>query len=372
MQRFAQIGTQIGPQGTKLSNERAVVLFCLAAGPGEGGEVDVSAGENHAEFGRAAVGTIRKVQGRNNAGFQERRYGDGAGRFDDDFHTFPNEAGGGDDFFFGDQKNAIDIFSKNRESARGEGSAQAVSDGVAGIERLQSSGGEGAVGVVGARGLAAKDSNGRSNASGAEARSAQQTAAADWCKDGVQIAHFFEQFLCGGGLASDDAIVVVRMNEMRASFSLHARGDLGARGNGWLAECDLAAVGFDGLDFHFRGVFRHDNVGGDAAPGGGASDRGAVVSAGGSDDAVRGLFVRKRKNRICRPANFEGAGLLQVFTFEEEFRAGDGVQRRRGENRGAMDPWRDTRVSGEDGLPTRRLIHGAFDLWCHAHERIMA
>src|ERR1700687_1536818 len=96
---------------------------CLAAGPGEGGQVDVAAGENHAKFWGAAVGTIRKVQGRNNTGFQERRYGDGAGRLDDDFHAFPNESGRGDDFFFGDQENAIDIFSKNRESARGERSA---------------------------------------------------------------------------------------------------------------------------------------------------------------------------------------------------------------------------------------------------------
>src|SRR6202171_197745 len=99
---------------------------------------------------------------------------------------------------------------------------------------MQSSGGERAVGVVGTRGLGAEVSHERSNAFGAEARSAQEASAANWRKDGVKIAHFFEQFFCGGGLAGDDAIVVVGMNKVRSGFRLDASGDLGARSNGWL------------------------------------------------------------------------------------------------------------------------------------------
>ncbi len=340
---------------------------CRLASPGEGGQVYISAGENHAEFGGAAVGTIRKIQRSDDARFQKRRDGHGAGRFDDDFHALPDEARGGNDFFLADQENAIAIFAENGEGARREGSAQAVGDGVAGIERLQSSGGEGAVGVIGARGFAAEDSNGGSNASGAEARSAQQAAAADRCKHGVQIPDFLKQFFGGGGLAGDDAVVVVRMNEMRAGFCLHARGGFRTGGDGWLAESNFPAVRFNGPNFHFGGVFGDDDVGGDTAPGGGAGDGGAVVSAGGSDDAASGFFVRNRKDGIRRAANLERACFLQVFTFEEEFRAGDGVQRRGSENRSEMNPWRDARVSGEDGLPTRRLESSLFDLRCCAH-----
>src|SRR3981189_852087 len=112
------------------------------------------------------------------------------------------------------------------------------------------------------------------------------------------------------------------MNEMRAGFRLHAGGDLGARGDGRLAEGDFAAVRFDGLDFHFRSVLGDNDVGGDAAPGGGAGDSGAVFSTRGSDDAASGLFVRKRKDGVRSAANLEGAGPLQVFALEEEFRAG--------------------------------------------------
>ncbi len=159
---------------------------------------------------------------------------------------------------------------------------------------------------------------------------------------------------------------------MRAGLGLHARGDFGSGGDGRLAECDFTAVGFNGPDFHFRGVFGDDDVGGDAAPSGGAGHGGAVISAGGSDDAARRFFVRKGEDGVRRAANFEGAGPLQVFAFEEEFRAGHGVQRRGSEDRGAMDPWRDACVGGEDGFPTRRLVGGVFDLGCSAHERIMA
>jgi len=48
-------------------------------------------------------------------------------------------------------------------------------------------------------------------------------------------------------------------------------------------------------------------------------------------------------------ANLEGAGLLQVFAFEEEFRAGEGVQRRGSENRVRWILSGNARVSGEDG-----------------------
>ena len=115
------------------SENKASEPHCRLAGPGEGGQVDVSSGENHAEFGGVAGGTIQKIQGRDFARLQKRRDGHGTGRLNNDFHALPNEARSGNDFVFADQEDAIDIFAENREGARGEGSAQTVGDGVAGI-----------------------------------------------------------------------------------------------------------------------------------------------------------------------------------------------------------------------------------------------
>lgn len=259
--------------------------------------------------------------------------------------------------------------AQNGEGAGGEGGAEAVGDGVAGIEGLEGAGVQGAEGVVGAGGFAAEDVDIGAEGFGAEAGAAKKAAAADGGEDGVEIGDLFEEFLCGGSLASDDAVVVVGMDEDRAGFGLDTGTGFGARGHGGFGEGDFAAVAFDGAAFYGRSIFGHDDVGTDTAPGSGASYGRAMIAAGGSDDAVGGFGVSEGKDGVGGAANLKGASSLEVVAFEEKLGAGDGVEGVGSKDRSAMDAWGDTRVSFADGIPGGRLVAGRFDLWSRAHER---
>ena len=301
---------------------------------------------------------MRQAQCGDCAGPEQWGQGYGAGWLDDDFHALPDEACGGDDFLFSDEQNAADTFTQDGEGARGERGAEAIGDSVARFEGLQGAGLDGAVGIVGALRFAAEDGDARTKALNAEARAAEQAAAANGGEDRVQVPYFFEELLGGGGLAGDDAVVVVGMDERGAGFGLHAGGGFGAGGDFGFAEGDFAAVGFDGLALHAGRVFGHDDIGGDAAPGCGAGYGGTVVAAGEGDDAVGDLGVGHGEDGVAGAADLEGASFLEIVTFEEEAGASDGVERTRGEYRGAMDVRGDAGVRGQDGGPVGRLIGG--------------
>ena len=111
---------------------------------------------------------------------------------------------------------------QNRERARGERSAQAIGDGVARLQRLQRAGGQRTVSIIRALRLASEHASVCANPLGAQARSAEQSAAADRGEHGVEITGVFKQLLRRSGLSGDDAVVVVGMNEDRAGFRLHA------------------------------------------------------------------------------------------------------------------------------------------------------
>src|SRR5205823_4435730 len=122
---------------------------------------------------------------------------------------------------FGNQKNPFNVASQNGKGARRQGSAEAVGNGVAGILGLQRSGSQGPVSVVGAGRLAADDSNVSSNAFGGKASTAEQASAAYGRKDSVEIWRFFQEFLGCRSLPGDDAVIVVRMDKVTASFCLY-------------------------------------------------------------------------------------------------------------------------------------------------------
>lgn len=122
--------------------------------------------------------------------------------------------------------------AQNGEGAGGEGGAEAVGDGVARIEGLEGASGQGAVGVVGAGGFAAEDVDIGAEGFGAEAGAAEKATAADRSEDGVEIGDLFEELFGGGGLAGDDAVVVIGMDEDGAGFGLDTGTGFGARGHG--------------------------------------------------------------------------------------------------------------------------------------------
>src|SRR5580693_1382707 len=100
------------------------------------GEVDVSSGEDNSQFGRHTVGTRRQVEIGN--GSRPKKWSNGyrATRLNDDFHAFPDQPHRSDDLFFAYEKDAVKMTPQDRKRPRGQRSAQAIGDGVAGIERL--------------------------------------------------------------------------------------------------------------------------------------------------------------------------------------------------------------------------------------------
>src|SRR5215467_12517527 len=198
------------------------LLLCACSGkPGKGVQVDVATGKDDAQSRRATVRARWQVQRSNDAGLQQRRERDRAGGLNNDLHAFPDQTCRRNNLFLGDQKDFFHVLAQNGEGARGKGSAQAVGNGVAGILRLQRSGGQGPVSIIGAGRFAAEDSNILSNAFGSQAGATEQTAAADWSKNGVQIRHFLEEFLGGCSLPGNNAVIIVRMNKVGAGLRLY-------------------------------------------------------------------------------------------------------------------------------------------------------
>src|ERR1700759_953034 len=99
-------------------------------------QVDVSTGKNHTEFWFAPVSAGGEIQRRDRARLKERSDGDRGARLDDNFEALPDKTHGGDDLGLGDAKDSREIFAEDSERAWRERSAEAVGDGVGGVERL--------------------------------------------------------------------------------------------------------------------------------------------------------------------------------------------------------------------------------------------
>src|SRR5437016_10415729 len=257
---------------------------------------------------------------------------------------------------------------QDRECPRRQRCAQAISNRVARLQRLQRPAGQGPVGVIRALRFAAKYVHVRANPLGAETRAAEQSAAAHGREYRVQVDDVFQQFLCRRGLSGDDAVIVVGMHQMRACLCLDTVAGCLPRSHRRLAENNFSAVALDGSGFHGGCILKHDDPRRNSSPGSRASHRGAMISARLRDDPLRRLFLCQGEDRVRRPANFERAGLLQVFVLEEELCPGHSVQGRRRQDRRTVDPGGDTRMRREDVLPTWWLVACRFDGGSGVHE----
>jgi len=93
-----------------------------------------------------------------------------------------------------------------------------------------------------------------------------------------------------------------------------------------------------------------------------------VISAGVRDDAVRRFLVCEGENGIRRAAYFERARFLEIFAFEKEPGAGDGVERCTGQRGRAVDARGDAGVGLLNCLPGRRRVSGLFGWFWSSHE----
>ena len=215
------------------------------------------------------------------------------------------------------------------------------------------------VGVVGVGGFAADDFDLGALEFGSERNAAEKAAAADGGKDEVEIGNFFEKFKSDGTLAGNDEDVVVGMDHVRVRFfGDFAGGGLAGFESG-RAEGDLAAVGAN------RGVFGSGRVGGHDDPCrysadlSGAREGCAVIAGGVGHYAVARLVIGEGEDGVGGAANFEGAGLLEVFTLEEELGAGGFVEVFGGEDGSAVDLGSDALEGGANFVERGSFFNGS-------------
>lgn len=281
---------------------------------------------------------------------EDRGEGDGGGGFDDEFHALPDEAHGGAYFVVGYANNLGDVLLDDGEIALAEGGEKPVGDSVGVDRRNDSSGFEGAERVVGAFGFAGVDFGGRPEIVRSEGGSGEEPAAADRGHDGVEIGIVVEQFEGGGGLAGDDAVVVVGMNEYGAGFFHDLAGGAFTGFEVGFAEGNFGVVSGDGVFFDLGCVGRHDDSRRDSAKGGGEGEGLGVVAGGVGDDAAGGFVVGEGEDGVAGAAEFEGADALEVLAFEVEFGASHGVEGAGGHDGGAMGVGGDAFCGVADGL----------------------
>ena len=271
--------------------------------------------------------------------------GDGSGRLDNEFETFPESAHGGENFFLSDESDFVDMFTENRKCERAESGAKAVGNGFGFCGGLDFAGGEGAVSVVGIFRFSANHANLRAHGFRGDGSTAEETAAADGRNDDVEVGNVFEQFDGCGALAGDDLRIVVRMNQHGAGFFLEDFAGGVARSDAIFAFGDAAAVGFDGLTLGAGRGAGHDDPRGNTPTAGGERNGCGMISRRYSDDAALRLFVGERENGVGGAAEFKRAGFLQILALEKQVRAGHVVDGFRGEDGSAMNMRLNARVS---------------------------
>src|SRR5712671_3822731 len=352
------------PDSSGTSGRDPTMAFHKRSSTGDGSkresrQVHVAAGEDYAQLWSRAIAPLRQPEACYSARLKERSNGYSRRGFNDDFHSLPDGAHGSDHLFFAGQQDPLDIVAQNGERSRCERGPQAVSNGIAGLQRLQLPASQRTEGVIGPLRFTAKDLYAGTQTLGAQTRAAEQPASAHRREHRVEVRNLLEEFLRGGGLASNDLIVVKRVNQRRPSFRENASANLIARGNLRLAKRDFAAICFDGAHLHARRVFGHHDEGGNTAPCRSASNRSAVVAARLRDDAARRFLFTKRKDCVAGATNLEGARSLEVFTFEEKASAGHAIKGSRGQYGRAVYARLDASMGVQNSLPGEICVGGS-------------
>lgn len=170
--------------------------------------------------------------------------------------------------------------------------------------------------IVGQGQFDADDPDARLKALGRDRRAAEQPAAADRAEDDIEAGDILQQLEGGCALTGHHAVVVERMNQHCAG----PRRDFGASGlagtEAGFAEGDTAAETLDiPQNLGLGRTLRHHDVRRDAAQPGGAGKGGGMVAGGVRHDAMGGLGLGEREDRVARSARLEGAGGLEILAF---------------------------------------------------------
>ena len=147
---------------------------------------------------------------------------------------------------------------------------------------------------------------------------ADQSAAADRDKYGLDVRQVGEDFEADGSLAGNDLFVVVGRHDrvavlggqfLRTQAALFAAGTDGD---------DLRAERRGGFEFVLRSVAGHHDDGLHAQRPRRVGHSLRVIAARIGNDPAPAFFIAKRCDLVVGAAQFEGADGLQVFELEEE------------------------------------------------------
>ena len=83
-----------------------------------------------------------------------------------------------------------------------------------------------------------------------------------------------------------------------------------------------------------------------------------MIPARLGDDAVPDLVVGQREDGVARAADLEGAGFLQIFTFEEDLSADHRIEGCGGHDGRAVDAWSDPGMRRLNRFPAYGLCVG--------------
>src|SRR6201998_1527470 len=158
---------------------------------------------------------------------------------------------------------------------------------------------------------------------------ADQASATDRGHDGFKVWMLLEKFEADRALASDDSVVIERVDEGHASF-LAAPDSLFA---GFVVvgavQNDFSAIAARGRDFDERRGQRHDDQGADSEFAGVVGNTLGVVSSRGCDHTARTFFGTEQEQFVERAPLLESAGALQVIELEVNV-VGGGLRKRLG------------------------------------------
>ena len=171
-----------------------------------------------------------------------------------------------------------------------------------------------------------------------------QAASANRHDDDVDVVPVANDLETERALSGDELQVVERMHIGQAAVSDELLCFLVRVVPDRAVQNDLGAVAARGGDFRGRRILGHDDHGLDAVDAGGKRDSLCMIARRGADHTAAALILGKQHELVERTANLVGPGPLEHLRLEADVEARPFAQRPRGQQRRAVNVWRDMAV----------------------------
>lgn len=234
----------------------------------------------------------------------------------------------------------------------------AIGEGLRRIDMHDGAAAQRTLAIVAGLRLHPVDPAGRRQRADRQGAAGEQAAAAEGREESVQRTDFFEQFLGRGALPGQHVGVIVGRDQGQAMALRQVAADLLAIFRIAVIEHYLPAVATGRLDLHRRRVGRHHDGRRDPQQARREGDGLGVVAGGERHHPGGTLLGGKPRQRVEGAAELERSHALEVFAFEEDFRAEFFVEGTRGHHRRAVGMPGDPRSGGDHIVVGRQVVHG--------------